>query len=100
MGMGIRCMRPCSLPISVQRVVRSERERYEAASELFERIGQHGDEAIQTKVRDQLRLLAEHVVDHSLLDVLSQTLEAIERPVPLAATPVPTVETTAQTVTP
>ena len=55
----------------------SRQERYEAAAELFERVGEHGDEVIRNNLRDQLRLLAEHVVERSMLNFLSEILEPI-----------------------
>ena len=84
----------------VQRVVRSRQERYEAAAELFERVGQHGDEVIRNNLRDQLRLLAEHVVDRSMLNFLSEILEPIERPLAIETSSRSSITATAHTVAP
>ncbi len=65
----------------VQQVVRSRQERHDAAAELFERVGPHGDEVIRAHVRDQLRVLAEHVIDRPILDFLAEILAPIENPI-------------------
>jgi geranylgeranyl pyrophosphate synthase len=59
-------------------VVRSRPERFEAAAELFDIVGEHGNQAIQNNIRELLRLLAEHVVDRRKLDRLEEILQPIE----------------------
>lgn len=79
----------------VQRVVRSQRDRHNVAAELFAIVGKHGDQVIRSLVRDQLRLLGEHVLDERILQALGEILEPIERPIdrpidkPIAATNTP-----------
>jgi geranylgeranyl pyrophosphate synthase len=70
----------------VQRCAISHQERHEVAAELYELAGSLGNEVIRANVRDQLRLLAEHVIDRRLLELLSEILEPIERPIIHAAT--------------
>lgn len=69
-----------------QRAVNFEQDRQDAAAELFEIVGAQGNELIRSLVRDQLRLLGEHVVDRPLLDSLGEILETIERPLVAAST--------------
>jgi geranylgeranyl pyrophosphate synthase len=62
------------------RLVRSPEDRRQVARELFERIGQHGDQFIATLISEQLQLMAEHVIDQHLLDSVAEILQTIERP--------------------
>jgi len=62
------------------RLVRSPEDRRQVARELFERIGQHGDQVIATLISEHLQLMAEHVIDQRLLDGVEQILQTIERP--------------------
>jgi geranylgeranyl pyrophosphate synthase len=71
----------------VQRVVRSVRDRHNVAVELFSIVGTHGDQAIRSLVRDQLRLLGEHVLDERMLHALGEILQPIERPIAAAGIP-------------
>jgi geranylgeranyl pyrophosphate synthase len=71
----------------VQRVVRSQRDRHQVAVELFAIVGAHGDQVIRSLVRDQLRLLGEHVLDRRLLHTLGEILQPIERPIAAARIP-------------
>jgi geranylgeranyl pyrophosphate synthase len=64
----------------VQRVVRSQRDRQDVAAELFAIVGTHGEQVIRSLVRDQLRLLGEHVLDQRLLLALVEILQPVERP--------------------
>jgi len=70
------------------RLVRSPEDRRQVARELFERIGQHGDQVIATLISEQLQLMAEHVIDQRLLDSIGEILQSIVRP----SWPVPFVE--------
>lgn len=62
------------------RLVRSPEDRRQVARELFERIGQHGDQVIATLISEQMQLVAEHVLDQRLLDGIREILQTIERP--------------------
>ena len=62
------------------RLDRSPQDRWEVAQELFQLVGQHGDQIIGALVSEQLRLLAEHVIDRRLLDGIGEILRTIERP--------------------
>jgi len=61
------------------RVVRSRGDRHDMARGLIELCGAHGDRVIQSLVRDQLRLLGEHVVDRRLLDPMAEILQPIKQ---------------------
>jgi geranylgeranyl pyrophosphate synthase len=63
----------------VRRVVLSERDRCNVAAELFAIVGTYGDQVIRSLVRDQLRLLGEHVLDERMLQALGDILQPIER---------------------
>jgi len=63
-----------------QRLKRSWRDRRIVAYELFELVGQQGDQVIESLVSEQLRLMAEHVLEQRLLDGMSDVLLAIRRP--------------------
>lgn len=63
-----------------RRLERSTEDRWDVARELFQLVGQHGDQIIGGVVSEQLRLLAEHVIDRRLLDGVGEILQAIERP--------------------
>ncbi|MCY2976863.1 MAG: polyprenyl synthetase family protein [Planctomycetota bacterium] len=71
----------------LQRIVFSERDRHNVAVELFAIVGTHGDQVIRSLVRDQLRLLGEHVLDERMLHALGEILEPIERPIAAAKLP-------------
>lgn len=62
------------------RLVRSPEDRRQVARELFERIGQHGDQVIATLISEQMQLVAEHILDQRLLDGIREILHSIERP--------------------
>jgi hypothetical protein len=59
---------------------RSTQDRWHVASELFQLVGQHGDQIIGAVISEHLRLLAEHVIDRRLLDGVGEILQTIERP--------------------
>ena len=62
------------------RLDRSTQDRWNIAQELFQLVGQHGDQIIGAVVSEQLRLLAEHVLDRRFLDGIGEILQTIERP--------------------
>ncbi|MFO0013167.1 MAG: polyprenyl synthetase family protein [Planctomycetota bacterium] len=62
------------------RLDRSIQDRWDVAWELFRLVGQHGDQIIGAVVSEQVRLLAEHVIDRRLLDGVGEILQTIERP--------------------
>jgi geranylgeranyl pyrophosphate synthase len=62
------------------RLDRSPQDRWQVARELFQLVGQHGDQIIGALVSEQLRLLAEHVMDRRLLDGMGEILRTIQRP--------------------
>jgi geranylgeranyl pyrophosphate synthase len=62
------------------RLVRSSEDRRQVAQELFQYIGHHGDQVISALVSEQVRLMAEHVIDQHLLDGVSGILQTLERP--------------------
>lgn len=59
---------------------RSQEDRWHVAQELFQLVGEHGDHAIDSLVAEQLRLLAEHVIERRLLSSIGEILEVIKRP--------------------
>lgn len=58
----------------------SNRERQQVASELLSIAQVHGDQVIADLIRDQVRLLGEHIVDGRLLERMRQCLNPIEQP--------------------
>ncbi|MBU6173435.1 MAG: polyprenyl synthetase family protein [Planctomycetes bacterium] len=63
-----------------QQLDRSRRDRWIVAIQLFELVGQYGDHVVDGLVSEQLRLMAEHVIDRRLLDGMSDILLAIRSP--------------------
>ena len=66
--------------LMVRRLDRSNRERQQIACELLSIVQVHGDRVIAGLIRDQVRLLAEHIVDRSLLERMRECLKSIEQP--------------------
>jgi geranylgeranyl pyrophosphate synthase len=62
------------------RLDRSSQDRRDVAKELFQLVGDHGDQIIGAVVSEQLRLLAEHVIVRRFLDAIGEILQTIERP--------------------
>ena len=58
----------------------SQKQRWNIGKELFLLTGQHGDRVIADLVTEQMHLTAEHVIDHRLLDQMSEILQAIKQP--------------------
>ncbi|HBJ37016.1 MAG TPA: hypothetical protein DDZ51_20110 [Planctomycetaceae bacterium] len=61
------------------RLNQSNLERQFVASELLSITQTHGDRAISALIGEQVRLLAEHIVDHRLLERMRDCLQPIER---------------------
>ena len=58
----------------------SNQERQSVANELLEIAQSHGNQVISGIIREQIRLLGEHVVDHGLLQRMRECLRQIEQP--------------------
>lgn len=62
-----------------RRLKLSTREQQSVAAELLSISQSHGNQVIAGIIREQVRLLAEHVVDHQLLERMRDCLQPIER---------------------
>jgi geranylgeranyl pyrophosphate synthase len=58
----------------------SSRQRQQVAHELLSIVQSHGDEVIAGLIRDQVRLLGEHIVDRRLMERMRECLQPIEQP--------------------
>jgi len=74
----------------VRRLGLSTRERQAVAAELLSITQSHGNQVIAGIVREQVRLLGEHVVDRRLLERMRECLQPIEQPRELSAVSVVT----------
>ena len=63
-----------------RRLNTSSQERQLVASELLSISQVHGDQVIADLIRDQVRLLGEHIVDGRLLERMRECLKPIEQP--------------------
>jgi geranylgeranyl pyrophosphate synthase len=62
-----------------RRLETSSRERRLVAGELLSIVRSHGEQVVAGLIRDQVRVLGEHVVDRHLLERMRDCLQPIER---------------------
>lgn len=62
-----------------RRLETSSRERRLVAGELLSIVRSHGDQVVAGLIREQVRVLGEHVVDRQLLERMRDCLQPIER---------------------